>query len=182
MRHRRAAGTSAAWAILDGMPAQTIPILPTRSFDATAAFFVRLGFAEIGRYPDYLILRRDERFELHFFAHPDLEPKTNEHMCYVRFDAPDEVSALHAAWRGALERLAAPSAKPWGMFEMAVLDVDQLGAHRGGAAGVSPRPAAGERGAVVPASANQLGGWHFGPVRRRELGRCPFSCRRVRDR
>lgn len=55
--------------------AQTIPTLPSRSIAQTVAFYRRLGFVGDAHPHDagYAILRLGD-VELHFFAHPDLDP------------------------------------------------------------------------------------------------------------
>lgn len=54
---------------------QTIPTLPSRSIPQTVAFYRQLGFVGDAHPHDagYAILRRGD-VELHFFAHPDLDP------------------------------------------------------------------------------------------------------------
>src|SRR4051794_3064761 len=81
------------------MSARTIPILPSRHFDETARFYAPLGFAESKRWPnEYLILRRDDGIELHFWSNPKVERATNDVACYVRFDTAAETQALYDAW------------------------------------------------------------------------------------
>ncbi len=103
-----------------------IPVLPSRDFARTIAFYGRCGFALASRYEKYLILRRDG-IELHFFAFPELEPAKNIAGCYLR------VSDL-APWREAFEaaglpregwpRLTDAADTSYGLREFAVLDED----------------------------------------------------------
>jgi len=108
------------------MQAVTIPILPSADFDATAAFYARLGFAERGRWPgDYLILRSPEGIELHFRMDARLDPLRNDGACYIRFASAAGASALHQAW-AALDlpgaRLHAPAATGYGLLEFGLVD------------------------------------------------------------
>lgn len=80
------------------MGAISIPILPSRDLDATVAFYGPLGFAVVGRWPGYLVLRHAHGFELHFWHHADEVPEANDVACYVRCDTVAEVEAIHAAW------------------------------------------------------------------------------------
>lgn len=108
------------------MAAVTIPILPSRDFDETSAFYARIGFNETDRYPgEYLIVRNDIGIELHFFAKDDLDPDTNDAGCYVRFDSADEADTLYQVWRRSglgWEHLRSPEDTDYGLREFAVLD------------------------------------------------------------
>ncbi|PPU63241.1 glyoxalase/bleomycin resistance/extradiol dioxygenase family protein [Xanthomonas codiaei] len=105
---------------------QTIPILPSRSITQTLAFYRRLGFEGDAHPHDagYAILRRGD-LELHFFAHPDLDPASCYAGCYLRVS---DVDALHAAMQAAalpargIPRIDAVGDKPWGMREFAIVD------------------------------------------------------------
>ncbi len=103
------------------------PILPSRDIPATEAFWQRLGFATIYRDDtEYLLLKR-EAAEVHFFLHPRLDPKTNDHGAYLR---PSDINALDAEWGGlglpsaGIPRLVRAEDKPWGMRELALIDAD----------------------------------------------------------
>jgi hypothetical protein len=118
---------------------KAIPVLGSRDLDRTAAMYTSIGFVERSRYPDYLIVERDD-VELHFSLQPDLDPGTTAGVAYVRvFDVETfhaEVLAagievltddvLRERWDagGPLERVTALEAKPWGLREFALLDVD----------------------------------------------------------
>ena len=47
--------------------------LPSRDFDATEAFYARLGFRRSHRDAGWMILRRDQAV-IEFFPHPELDP------------------------------------------------------------------------------------------------------------
>lgn len=107
-------------------PDRTIPLLPGRSIERTVAFYRRLGFVGDAHPHDagYAILTRGN-VELHFFAHPDLDPAACYAGCYIRVG---DVDAVYAAMRGAqlpvhgIPRLDPVSDKPWGMREFAIVD------------------------------------------------------------
>jgi catechol 2,3-dioxygenase-like lactoylglutathione lyase family enzyme len=102
------------------------PILPARDIAATEAFWQRLGFATIYIDADYLLQKR-EGAEVHFFRHPDFDPATNDHGAYLR---PSDIDALDAEWAAlglpatGIPRLERAADKPWGMRELALLDLD----------------------------------------------------------
>ncbi|MEO0402223.1 MAG: VOC family protein [Pseudomonadota bacterium] len=107
---------------------QVCPILPSRDFATTSAFYKRLGFHEALRVAhQYLIMNRDA-VELHFFPHPQLQPKDNAHGAYVR---PADVDAISAEWSAldlphdtGFPRFLPAEDKPWGMREATVWDPD----------------------------------------------------------
>ena len=104
----------------------TAPILPSRDFDETAAFYAGLGFKETGRWPDqgYLIIAT-EKVELHFFGHPDMDITTNYCGAYIRTNEVDayaaEVDKMNLPTEG-IPRLHTVEDKPWGMRELAIVD------------------------------------------------------------
>ena len=110
----------------------TIPIFPSPDFEVTTSFYARLGFAERGRWPGYLILAHSNGLELHFWLDADLEPSTNDVGCFVRFDTIGECRSLHDAWAAAADlplaesraipRLHAPREGADGSIEWALID------------------------------------------------------------
>lgn len=102
-----------------------IPKLPSRNLKTTQSFYEdNLGFRKVGGdYPDYLMMMGDG-IEIHFFLFPDLDPKENYGMVYVR------VSDIETLYNELRNRNAPfPSAghlmaKPWGQKEFAILDPD----------------------------------------------------------
>ncbi|WP_225042937.1 bleomycin resistance protein [Xanthomonas campestris] len=104
----------------------TIPILPSRSIAQTLTFYRALGFTGDAHPHDagYAILRRGD-VELHFFAHPDLDPAACYAGCYLRVT---DVDAVYAAMRAAalpargIPRIDPVGDKSWGMREFAIVD------------------------------------------------------------
>ena len=71
------------------MPDLATPNLPSRDFEATEAFYARLGFE--CRYKDagWMILHRGpegNRAVLEFFPWPDLDPYQSNFSCCMRLD------------------------------------------------------------------------------------------------
>jgi len=106
---------------------KAIPILPSRSLDATVDFYRRLGFeGGIHAHGDYAILARGS-VELHFFTHRDLVPAESSAGCYIRVADVDTIyRAFDAAElpRNGIPRRDLLQDKPWGMREFAVVDLD----------------------------------------------------------
>ena len=108
---------------LRGVSAVAIPILPSRDFDETAAFWALLGFTERGRWPDEYLIQRHPSLgiELHFWYSPRVDRWTNDVACYVRFDSPAATLACHHGWRDIVSATgraqhAAPDAVGRGRF------------------------------------------------------------------
>jgi catechol 2,3-dioxygenase-like lactoylglutathione lyase family enzyme len=102
------------------------PILPARDIAETEGFWQRLGFETIYVDAEYLLLKR-EGAEVHFFHHPALDPAANDHGAYLR---PADIDALDMEWAVlglppvGIPRLERASDKPWGMRELALLDLN----------------------------------------------------------
>lgn len=65
------------------------PNLPSRDFDATEAFYAKLGFERGYRGDGWMILNRgpeDNRIVLEFFPYPDLDPTKSSFSCCIRLD------------------------------------------------------------------------------------------------
>ncbi|MGB2202499.1 MAG: bleomycin resistance protein [Pseudooceanicola atlanticus] len=69
--------------------------LPSRDFDATEAFYGRLGFGRAFRNEGWMILTRGG-MELEFFPHPDLDPRDSWFSACLRVD---DLDALLAEFR-----------------------------------------------------------------------------------
>ena len=102
------------------------PIMPSRDFDRTIAFYGDLGFTLGGRYDDYLILKHGP-IEVHFFRAPAHVAERSDHGAYIRLDDPvawsNEIAALGLPAMG-IPRFMPAAVKPWGMLELAVIDPD----------------------------------------------------------
>ena len=100
---------------------QVIPTLPAQDMDETVAYYERLGFELVARYPGeqtYAIVRRDDA-ELHFYEFP-VDPKQNLAGCYLRIS---DAGALHAEWRGSgIEILQPLTDTDHGLREFAISD------------------------------------------------------------
>ncbi len=106
---------------------QACPILPSRDFDRTQAFYGTLGFQTWYRDEGYLLINRDG-VELHFFHHPSLDADHATHGAYIRpadVDAvSDEIAALGLPDTGSGPKFAPAEDKPWGMREASLWDPD----------------------------------------------------------
>ena len=111
------------------MTDRAAPILPSRDFDRTAAFYGPMGF-DVGVRIDppehpYMILYRGDLW-LHFFGH-EQEPETSDFMCYLHLGDPDvwadQIRAINLPNAG-IPRFMDIEDKPWGMREFAVIDPD----------------------------------------------------------
>lgn len=102
------------------------PILPARDMAATEAFWQRLGFYTEYLDADYLLMKRDGA-EVHFFHHLTLDPVTCDHGAYLR---PANINALDREWAAlglpptGIPRLERAEDKPWGMRELALVDIN----------------------------------------------------------
>lgn len=85
-----------------------MPVLPSRAFAETLAFYGAAGFALVARYDaeGYLIVRRGA-VELHF-SRMDLDPYASYAGCYLRLA---DLAAL-ADWRAAFGAALAPHGVP----------------------------------------------------------------------
>lgn len=79
------------------MPDAATPNLPSRDFDATAAFYAALGFEKSWRDDQWMILTRGG-LTLEFFPHPDLDPATSWFSCCLRLD---DLQGFYAVCRAA---------------------------------------------------------------------------------
>lgn len=64
------------------------PNLPARSFDATEAFYGKLGFDRGWRDEGWMILKRGE-ITLEFFPDPEVDPLKSSFGCCIRLDDLD---------------------------------------------------------------------------------------------
>jgi catechol 2,3-dioxygenase-like lactoylglutathione lyase family enzyme len=100
---------------------QIIPTLPARDIDETVAYFERLGFELVARYPGeqtYAIVRRDDA-ELHFYEFP-VDPAQNLSGCYLRIG---DAAALYDEWMKAGADIVDPlTARDYGLQSFAIQD------------------------------------------------------------
>ena len=106
---------------------QICPIMPSRDFAVTEAFYASLGFATWYKDESYLLMNRDQ-VEVHFFPHPTHDPATCDHGAYLRpgdVDAvSEEIAALGLPGAGAFPKFLPAEDKPWGMREATLWDPD----------------------------------------------------------
>jgi hypothetical protein len=69
------------------------PNLPSRNYEATAQFFLSLGFEQGWRDDGWMILMRGS-VQLEFFPHPELDPMTSWFSCCLRLDDLDDFYAI----------------------------------------------------------------------------------------
>ena len=102
------------------MPADitsTIPVLASLNLQESIDFCGKLGFRELGRWPDYAIVARDGA-EVHFWLCDDR--RIAEHTsCYVRVA---DTSRLFDEFRRNGLPVREPELRPWGMKELYVID------------------------------------------------------------
>lgn len=102
--------------------------LPSRDFDATEAFYARLGFATGYRDAGWMIMTR-EGAAVEFFPHPELAPRDSWFSACIR---SDDIDALHAEFSRAglpgeptaIPRLTGPFRPPGAPRMFALVDPD----------------------------------------------------------
>lgn len=104
------------------------PNLPARDFDATEAFYGKIGFSRSWRDPAWMILVRGD-LRLEFFPYPDLDPATSSFGSCLRVDDLDTlISVVRAAEipeaRTGFPRFHPPRRETWGGLVGAVIDLD----------------------------------------------------------
>jgi catechol 2,3-dioxygenase-like lactoylglutathione lyase family enzyme len=117
--------------VVTGAPLGTaIPTLPSRDLDATAAFYVSLGFTEAARWAaEYMIMIRGA-IELQFFEDRQVDPYTSNAGCYLRvadaWGLWDEWAAagIPLGHRGIPRLQGPPEDREYGLREFALIDPD----------------------------------------------------------
>jgi len=100
-----------------------IPQLPSTCLERTSQFYrQKLGFREVGRYPDLLILKLREQ-ELQFWRTTDTTLAETS-SCYLRVMGIEALHAAYAAVPDLLRPEHALAVRTWGMNEFYVLDPD----------------------------------------------------------
>ena len=100
-----------------------VPQLPSTCLERTSQFYrQKLGFREVGRYPDLLIVKWAEQ-ELQFWQTADATlAKTCS--CYVRVEGIEALYSTYAAVPDLVQPEHALAVRTWGMHEFYVLDPD----------------------------------------------------------
>ena len=106
---------------------QACPILPSRSFEVTRAFYESWGFTAWFDDGSYLLMNRD-KVELHFFHHTTHRPENSIHGAYIRPTnvdaASDMLAKLNLPSDAGFPRFHPAENKPWGMREATLWDPD----------------------------------------------------------
>ncbi len=105
---------------MNKVPATAIPTLASLDLDESAAFYEKLGFLIIGRFDDYLIVRRNA-VELHFWACDERHIAENT-SCYIRVADVSDWYIEFSAQDLSPGRMDDISEMPWGMREFHVWD------------------------------------------------------------
>jgi catechol 2,3-dioxygenase-like lactoylglutathione lyase family enzyme len=100
---------------------QAIAIIPSGDLPASCAFYVRLGFAVIDDYGDYLILADPGGAEIHLRHEPGW-PVANEDNPIGLYIYVDDVDAVANRVRNLIIEPGAPHLKPWGTYEFSISD------------------------------------------------------------
>lgn len=100
---------------------QAVPVLPALNMQHTLDYFeTMLGFAVIAHYDGYALVERDG-VEIHFFESDD-EHLSRNSSCYIRVG---NIQKLYSEYTHNRVNLVIPlEAKPWGMNEFSVIDVN----------------------------------------------------------
>jgi len=100
-----------------------VPQLPSTCLESTSRFYrQKLGFREVGRYPELLILKLQEQ-ELQFWLAADASAAAAS-SCYVRVRGIEALYKAYAAIPALLRAEHALAVQAWGMNEFYVLDPD----------------------------------------------------------
>ncbi len=100
-----------------------VPQLPSTCLERTSRFYrQKLGFREVGRYPELLVLKLHEQ-ELQFWLTTDATLAETS-SCYVRVQGIAALYQAYAAVPGLLRPEHALAVRAWGMSEFYVLDPD----------------------------------------------------------
>jgi catechol 2,3-dioxygenase-like lactoylglutathione lyase family enzyme len=100
------------------------PKLPFRNKEVTKDYYInKLGFKELGDYPDYLIVAKDN-IEIHFFRFEALDPKENYGQVYIRTKDIVRVYQTFLDNKVRIHPDGYLEMKPWGQREFALLDPD----------------------------------------------------------
>ena len=110
------------------MTDRAVPNLPSRDLVASAAFYGGLGFRELHRDDNWLVLRRGD-LQIEFFRKDDHDPVGHDFACCLRVaDLAELYEAVRAAGvpekRYGLPSVRPIKTQPWGQRMSTVLDLD----------------------------------------------------------
>lgn len=110
--------------IVHQMLEHIIPKLPMRDKILTKKFYInQLDFTEVGDYPEYLRLKKDN-IEIHFFQFSDLKSKENYGQIYIRVKKIEELYENFIKKNVAIHPNGKLELKPWQQKEFSILDLD----------------------------------------------------------
>ena len=96
----------------------TVPVLPSLDLQQSVEFYTgKLGFREVGRYPDYAIVSRDG-CEIHFWPCGGDRHLAENSSCYIRANT----QKLYEEFRNNGLDIKKPVVREWGMRELYVID------------------------------------------------------------
>ena len=113
------------------------PAFFSTDLDRTNEFWSALGFAEVMRREDYMILEHPMGIVLHFGLEPNLVPRENMTNAYLGFTTSNEALALYEDWADRVSDdgfIHAPGTKPYGIVEWGMRDPDANAIRVGGPA------------------------------------------------
>ena len=98
-----------------------VPKLASLNIERSLAFYARLGFSKVSKYPDYGIVQRDG-VQIHFWlcADPQIARATG---CRINVEGIEALYAQFSA-QGVIHPNAPLATKPWGLREFSILDAD----------------------------------------------------------
>ena len=101
------------------------PKLPMRNKAATLAYYMSLGFRQLGNvdYDGYLMVQKD-RVQIHFFEFKDLDLKENYGQVYLRTDDIEQLYESILDKKLEIHPNGSLHVKPWGQKEFSMLDPD----------------------------------------------------------
>ena len=96
----------------------TVPVLPSIDLQQSVEFYTgKLGFKEVGSYPDYAIVSRDG-CEIHFWPCGEDWHLAENSSCYIR----GNTQKLYQEFKENGLDIKEPVVREWGMKELYVID------------------------------------------------------------
>ncbi|RAW02119.1 bleomycin resistance protein [Pseudochryseolinea flava] len=101
------------------------PKLPMRDKEISRAYYLSLGFSELGStaYKEYLMVQKDN-VQLHFFEFKELIPEHNYGQVYLRTDNIEALYQYMLDKNLDIHPNGKLQVKPWGQKEFSMLDPD----------------------------------------------------------